>query len=553
MAGAQSDVLVRMTANEAQAVQGFRNLLTSQQRTEKQTRRMNRTMQQTGRTIDSLGRMARGVGAALGIGGLSAVARQLGQAFEQQNRKAREFEGSLRSVIAVGDNVGRIGEIREEVASMMETWALSGEQATAVMATMDDRAGALESRFRENLEPTVLRFSRLMDLDANQTLNTSISLMNVFGQELESTSHLLDMLKFTADAGAVSVEDLGGRVREMAPALEGMGLSLQEFLGAIAAASERGMEANTVTRGMEALVGALAEMRREGELTGDTLPDMLAEIGQRGEELDEILPRAALRVARALMDGGEASAALRDNLREMENIDGLRFQRQEAERLSDAMQLMADFAGRTERMAETRPARVGEGARHFGIRVHRATEIFDDAVQQIGLPSMPRFSRMFGFLDAAIGSPMLRNQLEERMREMQERTGQAPPPEMFMDWMLAGGGGVATPSQVPGGVSRGMWGPHARSTWDWGDARAAATGAAGGLAEGIEEEQDRRGQERERARIEEQELAELRAIRELLSEQHHQRLEAWHSLPPTQRMAREPSMRIERGRNAHGE
>ena len=50
-----------------------------------------------------------------------------------------------------------------------------------------------------------------------------------------------------------------------------------------------------------------------------------------------------------------------------------------------------------------------------------------------------------------------------------------------------------------------------------------------------------------------EELAELRAIRELLSEQHHQRLEAWHSLPPTQRMAREPSMRIERGRNAHGE
>ena len=545
--GGQSDVLVRMTAQEAAVVQGFRNLTTAQRATERQTRQVNRSTRQMGRSVDRLGNQARNLGRILGFGALAGVARQLGRAFDEQNRKAREFEGGLRGLIAVGDNVGRIGELREEVRDMMVQWGVSGEQAVNVMSTLDDRAGALESRFQRGLEPAVMRFSRLMNLDANQTMNTSISLMNVFGDELESTAQLLDLLKMTADAGAVGVEDLGGRVREMAPALEGMGLSLREFLAAIATASERGMEANTVTRGMEALVGAMADMRREGELTGDTLPAMLTELTQRGEDLDEILPRAATRVASALMDGANVSGDLIRNLEDLENVDGLRFQRQEAERLTDSMQQLLDFGERTEQIGEAAPMRVPAGARHFGALTDRARATFTDAMDQIGLGFMSRMGIMgvelrdlIGPVDTLIGSPLARAGTEHDIARRM-LGGQAPRPEDFADIAMLGGG-------APHPVERGHY------ALGLGERREQAAGVFEREAGRLGDEQERRGEEREQARLQAQQLEESRRQTELMQQQHQMYLQWWQSLTPGQRAAQSgpSSMSISRGRrNAH--
>ena len=400
MAGAQSNVTIRMSADEARAVQGFRNLINSQRRVERQQRSVSRSTRQMNRNMGSaLATVRRFAGGMLSIAGAGGVARSFIREMEEGARRVRDFDQAMQPLVGIGDHAARMDEMRESVRALSGEWGLSSADAAQFLAIHADHTSNLAEGLRRELIPATMRFTQLVGGEAPANLNMLNRILQNYGDEIGSAAQATDMLKMTLDAGTMDLSTFQSNFLDTIPIARALGVEFRELLAVIGAASAEGARDPRFMRGVRTLLTDLEQGVQAGEIQSTGLLNRLQEIAGMDADLSETFGRESVAIAETLtrnMDG------LVQNFRELESATGLEVQGLNMRRLADETARAIQNLEAAERRVEDARTRDPRGVR-FQHHAALGEELLLQGMPEWLGPFRERIARMGGVGSAMLG------------------------------------------------------------------------------------------------------------------------------------------------------
>lgn len=214
---------------------------------------------------DSVGTSVLGVGAAAGV------------AFGAAVKKAADFEQAMSYVqAATHESAGNMGLLKDAaieagartVYSATEAAGAIEELSKAGVSTADILGGGLDAAL------DLAAAGGLDVADAASIAATSLSTFNLSGQDM---SHVADLLAAGAGKAQGSVQDLGQALKYVGPVASGMGISIDDTVGTLAAFASKGIladQAGTSLRGvLSSLTSPSKAAKKEMDRLGISLYD----------------------------------------------------------------------------------------------------------------------------------------------------------------------------------------------------------------------------------------------------------------------------------------
>lgn len=204
-----------------------------------------------------------------------AVGAALGGAFAAMTKGAVEMER------AQGNFQAATGRSRDEAVQFSRDMNGLVGQAYSVGRSFDEIAATgtkvaqqfqLTGNEGQKMTAKFLEFSQVTKQDAVGAVDAFDAVLDAFGEPVERASSLMDQLiasnqRFGTDAGPAALQAL----QDMAPALQALGLSLDDGVAFLNAYELAGGHAETATRGLNKAIGELKP--------GQTIDDLIAQIG----------------------------------------------------------------------------------------------------------------------------------------------------------------------------------------------------------------------------------------------------------------------------------
>lgn len=198
------------------------------------------TAQKAKSSLGDFGKTVLSVAGAAGFGALTAGALQAqdaqGKFMAATGKSREEAKGFVSDMDGLAGSAGAVGKSFDEIATVGTT--VAQQFGTTGKATQD-------------LTELVLEFSKVTGQDANEAAGTLEDTLSAYGLTADDAAGFTDKLvasaqKYGTEVGPQQLDIL----RQISPALQGMGGDIDDAVGYLNAMEVAGLDAGSATRGL---------------------------------------------------------------------------------------------------------------------------------------------------------------------------------------------------------------------------------------------------------------------------------------------------------------
>ncbi len=271
----------RRAARGAKQFQGaVGRIAASTKRSERDVRRLDRSMNRLGKTGGGLRRILGGL-----FAGFSAlmIVRQL-------TRTIANFEDVMATVGAVTNATERDMLSLTETAKLMgATTRFTATQAGEGLLALS-RAGFTAKESIEAL-PSTLNLAISGTLELGEAADLAAITLKQFGLGTEETERAVDVLVNTANSATTTVRDLGEALKKVGPAAAAVGLSLEETNALLAELANRGLRGSEAGTGLRGVIAGLLKPTDDAARALRGMGVSLEEVNPETNNLIDIMER----------------------------------------------------------------------------------------------------------------------------------------------------------------------------------------------------------------------------------------------------------------------
>lgn len=301
-----------------------------------------KTMAEFGNNVKSVGKGISSAGSALAP--VSTAAAGVGIA---GLKVAADFEKGMSEVKAVtGATEQEFEQLREKAIDLGASTSFSSQEVVAAMTEMA-KAGWDSQQIISGMEGV---------LDAAAASGESLGTVSTiiadsitgFGLSASDSSRVADLMTQAANAGTISISDLGETMKYVAPLGQAMGFSIEDVVTAVTAMSQAGIKGEQAGTSLRAAMLNMANPTDEAAAAMDRLGLQVTDENGNFKSLKEILDQMRAGLAGYTEEEQAAILSTISGKTAYSGLQGaLNLTQQEYDAVSEAMQNSNGVAGET--------------------------------------------------------------------------------------------------------------------------------------------------------------------------------------------------------------
>lgn len=265
----------------------FKDLQTEIDKTEQKLKDLQN---QAGKTMTEFGNKFKNVGQGISSAGsaLAPVSAVAAGALGAGLKVSADFEKGMSEVKAVtGATEQEFEQLRQEAIDLGASTSFSSQEVAAAMTEMA-KAGWDSQQIISGMEGV---------LDASAASGESLGTVSTiiadsitgFGLAASDSSRVADLLTQAANAGTISISDLGETMKYVAPLGQAMGFSIEDVVTAVTAMSQAGIKGEQAGTSLRAAMLNMANPTDEVAAAMDQLGLQIVDENGNFKSLKEIL------------------------------------------------------------------------------------------------------------------------------------------------------------------------------------------------------------------------------------------------------------------------
>lgn len=277
--------------------------------------------------------MIKGVGKTLAVVGALFVA-----GMTKSVMAANEFQKSMSNVSTIVDeSTDSTQELTKSLFKLDPALGKTTELTDALYQSYSSGADTMEEAMQTTVDAAV--FGKAALTGTTTAVDVLTTAVNAYGSDVVNTTHASDVFFTGIKEGKLTGEQLAGAIGQSIPLFASVGISLEELTSGMAAMTKQGVQVNTTTAQLNAIVSSFL---KPSEAMTKALNDIGVESGSAfleteglsgalkfleettkgdADELSKLLPNIrALKGAMALT--GTGGKEFNNILKEMENASG---------------------------------------------------------------------------------------------------------------------------------------------------------------------------------------------------------------------------------------
>ncbi|MGB0767736.1 MAG: phage tail tape measure protein [Phycisphaeraceae bacterium] len=253
------------------------------------------------------GSVTRLVGAYLGFSAVSMAVRSTTRAIMEHVDGVVRLQGELKDLIALGNNAGNQGAIREQVLGLSSSTGRSTQDIADLLFNVQSGSGGLTQSIQDQILSQTLMAGEATSAQLNDVATALIKSYGIFGQEVKGVTDLQNRLFFSAERGIITYGELSKLLPRVLPAAEAFNFSLNETLATLSLGTRIGGKNEETFTAIRNVFLRMNNATKEGiELTG-SLADRMEQLSQVDPEtLKKIFGDEAVTLVLSLTKNVEA-------------------------------------------------------------------------------------------------------------------------------------------------------------------------------------------------------------------------------------------------------
>ena len=258
---------------------------------------------------------AMGVAGYAGVAGVSNVLSSIGEGLQNFINKRKELEDAITPIVALEDNVSRMGAIREEVVSTAVALGRSYQEVGQFYSDLVGSTGNLANGERLSLIKETKELAQLTGGSLVTAQNLLTKSYQIYGKELTNVNQLQNKLMYTQDQGSITFEDMGLRLPELLQTGKFAGMNIDEVLGTVIGATRKSGSIEKTMTGMRNFFLIMEEAQKKGVILTGTYREKLGQLAEMFQlnkpQMQELFGKEVVVHASAITDAiGEVGTAI---------------------------------------------------------------------------------------------------------------------------------------------------------------------------------------------------------------------------------------------------
>jgi hypothetical protein len=260
---------------------------------------------------------AMGVAGYAGVAGVANIFSAIAQGMEAVISKRSELEKAITPIIAVEDNVDRMGSIRQEIVNTSLAVGRSYEEVGRFYADLVGSTDNLSSSERQDLIKETKELAELTGGSLVTAQNLLTKSYQIYGKELVNVNQLQNKLMLTQDLGSIEFDEMALRIPELLQTGKFAGMDIDEVLGTVIGATRKSGSVEKTMTGMRNFFLIMEESQKKGiKLTG-SYEEKLAQLSEmfqsNAPKMQELFGKEVVVHASSVTDAiDDISAAIGD-------------------------------------------------------------------------------------------------------------------------------------------------------------------------------------------------------------------------------------------------
>ena len=245
-----------------------------------------RTARNTGKMVTAFKQLA---GAYVGIAALRTVVADVSKSFQEARRETLGFEDELTDLLSLGENVGNISKIKDEVLAFSGAWGIARASVIDSMFDIQSGASSLSKEMREGIRKEVLEIAKVTKTDLPSATKLMVKTWNIYGDSLKNANQLQNKLFKTAELGFLNFKEMSENLADVVSPAKALGYSLDDVLAALVTATQKGGKTQKTFTGLRNVFIRMDKAVKEGLTTNK---DFMAQLN----DLSSIDPKIVSRI-----------------------------------------------------------------------------------------------------------------------------------------------------------------------------------------------------------------------------------------------------------------
>lgn len=349
------DVTFKMDAKVGPAVRGFGKLFKTQKDGEKQFQKTTRAVgkQTTGlnKLGGALGKIA-GPAALAGaataaVGGLTFFAKAAQRDLDDTKNKIILFEDELTSLLSLGENLRKRGDIKKSVLEISNAWGRSRADIIDAKFQIQSGASDLSDTIQKDLLETSLFAATVLGGELPDDLRALRKSFQFYRDELKTVTNAQNKLTLIAELGDLQFKDMALGMPKLLSAAKALGVGFDELGGGIVAATQLAGEPLEAFLSFRNVILKMNEAVKAGLTKGNTIEELVSGLAKADPQaVADIFGTRGLSAISAMIIKFDTMNAATEKLR---NVQGNLVKEKFFERMGDEA---FRFAFRTKQLAQ---------------------------------------------------------------------------------------------------------------------------------------------------------------------------------------------------------
>lgn len=222
--------------------------------------------------------MLMGIAGYAGAGGIASIISGIRDGIQSVIDKRAELERAITPIVALEDNVSRIGSIRSEVVKTSLAMGRSYEEVGRFYADLVGSTGNLAASQRDELIRETKELADLTGGSLTDAQNLLTKSYQIYGSELKNVNELQNKIMLTQDQGSIEFNEMALRLPELLQTGKFAGMGIDEVLGTVIGATRKSGSIEKTMTGLRNFYLVMEESQKKGVTLTGTYVDKLRQL-----------------------------------------------------------------------------------------------------------------------------------------------------------------------------------------------------------------------------------------------------------------------------------
>lgn len=266
---------------------------------------------------------AMGVAGYAGVAGVTSLASSQSAAATSSADKRSEMERAITPVVALGNNVNKMGQIRAEVVGLSASLGRSNEEVGSFLEAVDSISNTMAADRLADIKRETIELTQLAGGDLRENFNMLAKTQIIFGEAFQNANQIQNKMYKVQSDTVSSMSEFSQRMPDLMSAGKALGLTVDEIAAAAVSATTVGGTAEKAFTGARTSLVAMEKAQEKGiQLTG-TFVDKLKQLSDASKagkiDLLEIFQGEGITTGFGLVDQIDR---VRENVEKFKNMAG---------------------------------------------------------------------------------------------------------------------------------------------------------------------------------------------------------------------------------------